>query len=97
MRIVGRKKITDFVRRDRNAQKALQAWISETEQADWNSPSKVTEEHSRCSILGDNRVVFRVRGNRYRIVVKINYQDQMVFIRFVGNHDEYDRIDAEEI
>lgn len=97
MRIIGRKKITDFVRKDRNAEKVLQSWIFETEQADWNSPSKVKECHSRCSVLSDNRVVFRVRGNRYRIVVKINYQDRMVFIRFVGTHDEYDRINAKEI
>ena len=67
------------------------------ERSDWDTPARVLEEHPRASIVGKDRVVFRIRGNRYRMVVRIFYPSRIVEIRFVGDHEEYDRIDAEEV
>lgn len=77
--------------------KALKAWFSEAENSRWESPADVKKKYPHASILPDNRVVFNIKGNTYRLVVKINYDYQQVFIRFVGTHAEYDKIDATTI
>ncbi len=66
-------------------------------QAQWKSPQSIKNEYSNASFLNKNRVIFNIKGNNYRIIVKINFDHQLVFIRFVGTHKEYDRIDAENI
>ena len=73
------------------------AWYREVEQEDWDSPAKVKEKYRSVSIIGDNRAVFNIKGNSYRLVVKINYPYRVVYVRFVGTHAEYDSIDAEEV
>ena len=64
---------------------------------DWDSPAKVKAKYRSASIVGGNRVVFNIKGNDYRLVVKINYPYRVVYIRFVGTHAEYDDIDVEEV
>ena len=73
------------------------AWYREVEKEDWDSPAKVKEKYRSASILKDNRVVFNIKGNDYRLVVKINYPYRMAYVRFVGTHAEYDKIDTEEV
>ena len=80
-----------------DAEQPLLAWYREVEQEDWDTPAKVKEKYRSASIVGDNRVVFNIKGNDYRLLVKINYPYCVVYIRFVGSHAEYDRIDVEEI
>jgi mRNA interferase HigB len=63
----------------------------------WKHPNDIKSEYPSASILADNRVVFNIKGNSYRLIVKINYSHQMVWIRFVGTHTEYDKIDATKI
>jgi mRNA interferase HigB len=63
----------------------------------WKSPNEIKTEYPSASILSDNRVVFNIKGNNYRLIVKINYDYQMVWIRFIGTHAEYDKINANEI
>lgn len=65
--------------------------------ADWASPSEIKREFTRASILKDGRVVFNIAGNKYRIVVWINYPYRVVYIRFIGTHRQYDQIDAQTI
>ena len=72
-------------------------WIQGVEQAEWASPADVRAGRWKPSILPGQRVVFRIRGNRYRIVVQVDYANRVVFVRFAGTHDEYDRIDAATI
>ncbi len=60
-------------------------------------PAHLKEKYASASIVGDNRVIFNIKGNHYRIVVKINYQYSVVYIRFVGTHAEYDAVDVEEV
>ncbi len=80
-----------------DAEESLLAWYREVEQEDWDGPAKVKVKYRNASILRNNRVVFNIRGNRYRLVVRINYPYRVVYIRFVGTHAEYDSINVEEV
>lgn len=73
------------------------AWYRETLKADWASPNEVKAQFSSASILKDGRVVFNIAGNKYRLVVWINYAYRVVYIRFFGTHERYDEIDAQAI
>ncbi len=80
-----------------NSKEALEAWYHEAKKASWSSWTDIKEKYRSASILKNKRVVFNINGNKYRLVVKINYKAQVIFIRFVGTHKEYDGINAEEI
>ncbi len=73
------------------------AWYQETKKADWATPNAVKAQFSSVSVLKDGRVVFNIAGNKYRIVVWINYPYRVVYIRFMGTHRQYDEIDAQTI
>jgi mRNA interferase HigB len=99
MRVIARKTLMDFWKRlgCGDAEQPLRAWLHETKTADWSSPADIKAMYRSASILGNNRVVFNIGGNKYRLVVAVNYRARIVFIRFVGSHADYDRINAEEI
>lgn len=80
-----------------DAHDALMAWYRQVKQADWSAPADVKDAIRSASILKDGRAVFNVAGNKYRIVVWINYPYRVVYIRFIGTHRQYDRIDAQTI
>lgn len=80
-----------------DCEQQLKAWFQEAEKAKWNNPNEIKSDYPSASILADNRVVFNIKGNSYRLIVKINYDYQMVWIRFVGTHAQYDKINANEI
>lgn len=71
------------------------AWYRHVLKADWDSPASVKADFTTASILKDGRVVFNIAGNKYRIVVWINYPYRVVYIRFIGTHAQYDAIDAQ--
>ena len=89
--------LKDFGRRHADARGPLLAWFREVEKEDWDSPIEVRNRYPRASIVGKDRVVFRIKGNAYRLIVRVNYPYRAVAIRFIGTHAEYDRIDAKEI
>src|SRR5690625_7179845 len=97
MRVFARKTLREFCNIHSDSEDALKAWFSEAESSQWESPSDIINEYPHASILPDNRVVFNIKGSIYRLVVKINYDYGQVFIRFVGTHAEYDKIDATTI
>jgi len=97
MRIIAKKALREFWLRHPNAEEPLLAWYREVEQEDWDTPAKVKAKYRGASIVGGNRVVFNIKGNDYRLVVRINYAYRVVYIRFVGTHAEYDRIDVAEV
>lgn len=97
MRIIAKKTLRDFWSRRPDAEEPLLAWYREVELEDWDSPAKVKTKYRSASIVGGNRVVFNIKGNDYRLVVKINYPYRVVYIRFVGTHAAYDAIDVEEV
>jgi mRNA interferase HigB len=80
-----------------DAQEPTLAWYRHVLKADWRSPAEVKREFGSASILRDGRAVFNIAGNKYRIVVWINYPYRVVYIRFIGTHAQYDRIDAQTI
>ena len=75
----------------------LTAWFRETEKANWQSLNDLKKEYPSASILKDNRIVFNIKGNDYRLIVKFNFEYQLAWIRFIGTHAEYDKINANEI
>lgn len=94
MRIISRRKLKEFWIKHPDAEKQLRAWFADTKQARWKSPAEIKKIYKNASIIGDNRVVFNIKGNSYRLIVAINYAFSVVYIRFVGSHVHYDRIDA---
>lgn len=97
MRIVARKTLTEFYRAHSDVEQQLEAWYYEAKHADWKTPADIKQRYANASILSDNRVVFNIKGNDYRLVVKIHYNMGIIYIRFFGTHAEYDKIDAEKI
>lgn len=73
------------------------SWYRHTLQADWSTPADVKEAFGNASILKDGRVVFNIAGNKYRLIVWINYPYRVVYIRFIGTHAQYDRVDAQTV
>lgn len=99
MRIISRKTLRLFWEKPHyaDAEQALKAWFREASNADWASPAEIKAEFRTASIISNNRVVFNIRGNKYRLVVKVNYAYRMIYIRFIGTHAQYDRINVEEV
>ena len=97
MRVISKRALRDFWERYPSAEQPLLAWFGEVEQADWSTPAQVLERFPNASIVGADRAVFRIRYNEYRIVVRIFYPAKIVYVRFVGTHGEYDRINVEEV
>ena len=97
MRIVSRKALKEFAARFPDAEGQLDAWFHEARKARWQTPADIKAKYGSASILKDSRVVFNICGNKYRIVVKINYKNGIMFIRFIGTHGEYNQINAEEV
>jgi mRNA interferase HigB len=97
MRIIAKKDLVEFWRLHADTQGPLKAWYDYVRQARWQTPADVQRNFGPDVILPDNRAVFNIKGNRYRLVVRINYAAQCVFIRFIGTHAEYDRTDAARI
>ncbi|MEQ1660497.1 MAG: type II toxin-antitoxin system HigB family toxin [Hylemonella sp.] len=86
-----------FWERHPDAEQALKAWHEEASHANWAQPSDIKEKYRSASILKNRRVVFNIKGNDYRLIVAIAYQLQIVYVKFVGTHKEYDAVDAETI
>lgn len=97
MRVVAKKTLRDFWEIHNDCEEQLKSWFQETTKAFWKNPNEIKLEYPSASILNDNRVVFNIKGNKYRLIVRINYNYQMVWIRFIGTHAEYDKINANEI
>ncbi len=97
MRIVAVKTLRTFWELHRDVENDLKAWAAEAEEARWTTPQDIRDRYRTADVLPGNRVVFNIKGNHYRLIVQIHYNTGFVFIRFVGTHKEYDRIDAEKI
>ena len=99
MHVIKRKTLIDFYTQPahRDAREPLEVWYYEARHAQWASPADIKDQYRSASILKGNRVVFNIAGNKYRLVVRINYDSKTVFVHFIGTHREYDAIDAEVI
>ena len=97
MRLIGRPKLEEFWKRHADSKQQLLAWLNDAEDSEWKSGHELAETYSNVRIIPPNRALFNIKGNRYRLVVMINYSIKSVSIRFVGTHAQYDRIDVETI
>lgn len=99
IRVISVKKLKDFWNNPKykDAQQPLRAWYAEAKLSEWKKPSDIKMHYRNASFLANNRVVFNIKGNDYRLVVAIKYEFQIVYIRFIGTHKQYDKINAEEI
>lgn len=97
MRIIARSTLREFWEVHAEVESALRAWIDDVAHADWQSPADVKSIYANASIIANNRVVFNVKGNKYRLIVHVRYDISIIFIRFIGTHREYDDVDAETI
>lgn len=97
MRVIAKKTLRTFWEAYPDSEQPLMAWYREALKATWHNPNEIKFQYASASILKNSRVVFNICGNKYRLIVEINYPRQWVFIRFIGTHDEYDLIDANTI
>lgn len=91
MKVVGTKRLDAFRRKHSDASSQAAAWLNEVKAANWRTPQELKDRYPNASILPDNRVVFNIKGNCYRLEVKINYTTCTVAIRRIGSHAEYSR------
>ena len=97
MRVIAVSTLKNFWARYPVAEQLLRAWHAEAKSADWASPADVKAQFRSSSILQGGRVVFNIAGNKFRLVVAILYNTRIVLIRFVGTHDQYNKIDATRV
>jgi mRNA interferase HigB len=97
MRVISLKIVKDFYTSYPDSEQALKAWLNEARQAEWKDPAEIKAQFSSASILKSRRVVFNVKGNAYRLVVAIAYQYGAMYIKFIGTHAEYDRVDVNSV
>lgn len=97
MRIIARRAFREFWTQHANAEQPLRAWFTEVKTASWKGPVDIKQRYSAASFVGADRVVFNIGGNEYRLVVAVRYNLGIVFIRFVGTHAAYRRIDVTKV
>jgi mRNA interferase HigB len=103
VRIIARKPLRDFVdslrgSTDQEAVKsALDSWFHEVQNSEWHTPAEVTRSYASASIVSSDRVVFNIKGNAYRLVVAVDYERQIVFIKWLGTHAQYDKIEVRTV
>jgi mRNA interferase HigB len=94
MRVIAQRTLRRFWKRHAEAERPLRAWHQDAITARWSSPGDIKARYANASIINAERAVFNIHGNDYRLVAAVNYDLQIVFIKFVGTHAEYDRVDA---
>ena len=97
MRVIAKRILREFWTNHKDCEEQLKSWYQESSTSKWKNLNEVKKEYPSASILLDNRVVFNIKGNTYRLIVKFNFDYQMIWIRFIGTHSEYDKINANKI
>ncbi|WP_273274485.1 type II toxin-antitoxin system HigB family toxin [Maribacter polysiphoniae] len=97
MRVTEKRTLREFWTKHADSEQQLTTWFRETEKSEFTNLNELKIEYPSASILKDNQIIFNIKGNRYRLIVKFNFEYQICWIRFVGTHTEYDKINANEI
>ena len=97
MRIIAKRNIVLFCQRHAAATPALLGWFEDTSKAEWRTPQDIKNRHPSASFVGHNRVVFNIKGNDFRLIVSVVYRLQAIYIKFIGTHAEYDKVDANTV
>jgi len=91
MKVIGLKILDDFVNKHSDARGQIGAWISDVTEATWDNPGQIIARYAKASFLSGNRVIFNIKGNRYRLEVKVNYENKIVLVKQIGTHAEYSK------
>ncbi len=97
MRIIARSTLRSFWEKHADAETPLKTWFSEVKKAEWKSFNQLKAKFGNASVVGNDRVVFNIKGNDYRLVAALDYEKQILWIRFIGTHKAYDKIDVKNI
>ncbi len=97
MRVITLSTLKNFCVKHKDADQPLRAWYEEAVNASWTQPTDIKAQYANASILKNRRVVFNIKGNDFRLVVAISYKLQLVFIKFLGTHAQYDKVDADTV
>jgi mRNA interferase HigB len=97
MRVIAKKILLQFLEQYPDAEQSLRAWYDEAKNARWNSPQAIKDQYRNASFIGNNRVVFNIKGNDYRLIVAVAYQFGVLYIKFIGTHAQYDQINARTV
>ena len=97
MRILSKGTLREFWTKHKDSEQQLKSWYYEVDKAVWKNPKDIKKHYPSASFLQNNLVVFNIKGNHYRLIVKINYEYKIVWIRFIGTHAEYDKINIKNL
>ena len=96
-RIIAKSTLREYWEKNPDCEQHLRTWYETAKKSNWQTPNDVKRTYRNASFVGNNRVVFNIKGNEYRLIVKFNYERSWAFIRFIGTHKEYDKVDATNI
>lgn len=97
MRVIAKKILREFWEKHSDCEQQLKSWYQEADNGNWKNWNELKIDYPSASILNDSRVCFNIKGNNYRLIVMINFHYQMIWIRFIGTHAVYNKIDANKI
>lgn len=97
VRVIAKKILREFWERHKDVEQSLKTWYQEASKAEWSNHHAIKKEYPGASIIGNDRIVFNIKGNTYRLIVKVNFDYGIVWIRFIGTHAEYDKVNAKTI
>jgi len=97
MNVISKRTLVQFYEKHPQAKTPLEVWHADARKAQWETPEQIKRDYPAAFFLKDNRVVFNIKGNDYRLIVHIDYKRKIVRVKFVGTHSEYDKINAEEV
>ena len=97
MRIIAKRALRTFWTKHPDSETPLKLWFKNVANANWQSLNDLKTDYSTADYVGNGRVVFNIKGNHYRLIVKVEFEFRVVFIKFVGTHSAYDKIDAKTV
>jgi mRNA interferase HigB len=97
LKILAKKILRDFWESNPEVEDQLKSWYQEAFKSSWPNPNYVKDEFPNSRLIPNNRVIFNIKGNQYRLIVRVNYKYQMIYVRFIGTHEDYDKIDPTKI
>ena len=97
MRVIAKRTLREYWEKHPECEQPLLSWYKVTFKAQWKNFNELKQQFGTCKVVGNDRIVFKIKGNQYRLIVKKSCDNQLVWIRFIGTHEEYDLIDAKTI
>jgi len=97
MRIIAKSTLKYYWEKNKDSEQSLLSWYKVATKAKWENFNEVKQQFGSCKVVGNDRIVFKIKGNNFRLIVKISFENQLIWIRFIGTHSEYDLINAKLI